>query len=183
MIVVALLAILGLLGVPQFLGFIPKYRTDAAAKDLVAQMELYRIKSIANNVRHLVTFDGAGQTITVQTADANGTATGVIATLTFEDTGDTYKGVTLGRNATDPLPDSPNGGTTEAAEFGPAAATSFIFLPSGVSTFSGEFFIIPKSDKPGRSDRIIGISLSRAGVVRKYRYDDSQVAGSRWKEF
>lgn len=184
MIVVALLAILGLLGVPQFLEFVPKYRVEAAAKDLAAQMELYRMKAIAGNVRHKLTFDDSAQTIAVETVDANGATIAAVTSFSFEDSGDTYQKITLGRNATDPLPDSPNAGTSAAAEFGPGGATDFTFMPSGVATLSGEFFVIPKGDKgTTRSDRIIGIYLSRAGVIRKFRYDDSQAVGSRWKEF
>lgn len=185
MIVVALLAILGLLGVPQFLEYIPKYRVDGAAKGLASQLELYRIKAISTNLRHKLTFDDAAQTIVVDTIDANGNTIANITTISFKDQGTTYPKILLGRNTTDALPGSPSGGTSAAAEFGAGALTEVTFLPSGVATLSGEFFVIPQSDKAvgGRSDRIIGISLSRAGVVRKFRYDTSQPSGSRWSEF
>lgn len=185
MIVVALLAILGLIGVPQFLEYVPKYRVDAAAKDLAAQIELYRMRAISSNLRHKLTFDDSAQTIQVDTVDSVGNVIDAIKTLSFKDTGKTYPKILLGRNSTDPLPDSPAGGTTAAAEFGAGGLTEVVLLPSGIATLSGDFFVIPQTDKgtPGRSDRIIGIYLSRAGIVRKFHYDDTQASGSRWKEY
>ena len=185
MIVLALLAILGLLGVPQFLEYVPKYRVDGAAKYLAAQMELYRMHAIANNLRYKLSFDDTAQTITVTTVDSAGAMIDAVTTLSFVDTGTTYPKIRLGRNATDAIPDSPNAGTTAAAEFGAGSLTEVIFLPSGISTLSGEFFILPANDKgaSGRSDRIIGIFLSRAGIVRKFHYDPALASGSRLMEF
>lgn len=184
MLVVALLAILALLGVPQFREYVPKYRVEAAGKDLAAQMELYRVRSIANNIRHKLTFNEGAQKITVETVNSGGTVVATAAELTFNVSGSTYPNVKLGRNATEAITGSPNGSTTEAAAFGVGSATEVNFQPSGIADLSGEFFVIPTTDADGtRTDRIVGITMSRSGLVRKFRYDDTQPSGSRWREF
>lgn len=184
MLVVALLAILAAIGVPQFKEYVPKYRAEAAGKDLAAQMELYRVRAIANNIRHKVTFDDTTQKIKVETVNSSGTVTSTAVELSFDVSGSTYPNVKLGRNATEAIKDSPSGSTTEAAAFGVGSATVVNFEPSGIADLGGEFFIVPTADAGGsRTDRIVGITLSRSGLVRKFRYDDTQPSGSRWREF
>lgn len=184
MVVVALLSILALIGVPQFREYVPKYRVEAASKDLAAQMELYRVRSIANNVRHKLTFDDTAQKIIVETVNASGGVIASVTELTFGGSDKTYPNVKLGRNATEAIPDSPSGSTDAAAAFGVGAATEVTCQPSGVADLGGEFFVIPAGDLgSSRTDRIVGISMSRSGLIRKFRYDDTQPTGSRWKEF
>ncbi|GAB6061859.1 GspH/FimT family pseudopilin [Deferrisoma palaeochoriense] len=173
MITIAVIGILGLVVTPGILKTIPKYRVDRAAKALATEMNLARMRAIAKNKTHHVVFDaGTAQTITVYEDDDNNwsTANTVVKTISLATE---FPNVKLDYNSVTGV----DGSTlTSAVTFPNSRAT---FLPNGLLTQPGAFYLMPSGDKGVRNDRLRAVEVTRAGQVVLYRYD---TASSSWEE-
>ena len=204
MVVLSILVLLSVLAAPAFLEYVPKYRVDGAAKALASEMSLARMKAISGNTRTRASFDVTNKTVTIESVDAGGNAISTLSKiiLTAKPSGVVISGypvtyieaISIGRNTTKALTDSPNGSTTAAVAFGAGSATSITFLPSGIATMSGEFFLTPDVDIGASSvtsmERTRAVQISAAGMVRKFRYDRNpdptkanQVSQMVWTEY
>ncbi|RMG90324.1 MAG: prepilin-type N-terminal cleavage/methylation domain-containing protein, partial [Candidatus Dadabacteria bacterium] len=167
MITIAVIGILGLVVTPGILKTIPAYRVNRAAKALATEMNLARMRAIAKNHTHHVVFaGGTTQTITVEeeTKDpATGTTTtSVVKTIALATE---FPNVKLDYNSVTGV----DGTTlTSAVTFPGGRAT---FLPNGLLTQPGAFYLMPSADKGVRNDRLRAVEVTRAGQVILYRYD------------
>lgn len=183
MIVLVIIGILGLISVPVFVEFIPKYRVDGAMRTMVNEMQLARTQAASRNLQVRATFDAAAQTVSVEEIDTGGVAT-LVKTLTFNASDSTFPAVRLGRNSIAAvIPESPTGNAspTDAAMFGSTSTYSNValFLPNGLMDQSGEFFLTYGPDVGTlRSDRTRAIQVFRAGMIKKWRYD-----GAAWEAY
>jgi type IV fimbrial biogenesis protein FimT len=177
MITISIIGILGLLVVPGILNYLPAYRVNSAAKSLATEMNLVRMRAIAHNRVHRVAFTGT-QEIQIWEDDDNDWATTNTLVKTL-DLATLFPNVSVDYNAVTGV----DGVTiAQAASFGgtagPVRAT---FLPNGLLSDPGVFYLIPTSDKGKRDDRMRAIRLTRAGLVALLRY----TAGSTppWEEY
>jgi prepilin-type N-terminal cleavage/methylation domain-containing protein len=182
MICLAIIGILGLISVPAFGEFIPKYRLDGAVRALVNEMQLARTQAASRNLQVRLTFNEGDQAIYV--AEIDGATTTIVKTLTFDVSDSKFPGVRLGRNSiAAAIPESPTGNAspTDAAMFGSTSSYSntALFLPNGLLESSGEFFLIYGPDRgTSRNDRTRAIQVFRAGMVKKWRYN-----GAAWEAY
>lgn len=178
MIAVAILGILSLLVVPGIFAYIPNYRVNAAAKALASEMNLARMRAIAQNRVHHVAFYPATNEIRIWEDDDNdwGTPNTLIKTLSLATR---FPNVSLDYNSVTGLDGA---AIAQAATFGttanPVRAT---FRPNGLMADPGVFYLIPTTDKNQRDDRMRAVRASRAGQVELHRY----AAGSTppWEEY
>ncbi len=173
MITIAVIGILGLVVTPGILKTIPAYRVNRAAKALATEMNLARMRAIAKNHTHHVVFaGGTTQTITVYEDDDNdwSTTNTVVKTIALATE---FPNVKLDYNSVTGV----DGTTlTSAVTFPGGRAT---FLPNGLLTQPGAFYLMPSADKGVRNDRLRAVEVTRAGQVILYRYD---TASSSWEE-
>ena len=64
-ITLAVIAILGLVAVPGLFAYLPVYRVDRAVQVVASELNLARMRAIAQNRVHHVAFDPTAQTLTV----------------------------------------------------------------------------------------------------------------------
>src|SRR5210317_765732 len=55
--VIGIVAVLSAIGIPNFLGWLPKYRLGSAARNLLSAMQYARLVAVKENVDILVNFD------------------------------------------------------------------------------------------------------------------------------
>lgn len=185
MVTVAIIAVIGVIAVPALNLYIPKYRTDNAAKVVASEMQLARMRAISKNLPQIVTVDTAAQTIVLAQINADASLT-TVNTLSFEGSSGvpTFAGVSIGRIADTGLPaDAPVAEQAAAAAFGVPGGLgvfpSITFLQNGLSNRSGQIYLIPSGDLTNsRADRTRAVQVLRAGMVRRFKYD-----GSVWKEY
>jgi prepilin-type N-terminal cleavage/methylation domain-containing protein len=185
MVTVAIIAVIGVIAAPALNLYIPRYRVDNASKVVASEMQLARMRAISKNLPQIVTVDTDAQTIVLAQINADDTTTAV-NTLSFEGSSGVpnFPGVSIGRIADTGLPpDAPVDEETAAAAFGVPGGTevfpTITFLQNGLSNRSGQIYLIPSGDLTNsRADRTRAIQVLRAGMVRRFKYDDSV-----WKEY
>lgn len=109
LIVIALLAILASIAIPDLSAWLPRYRLREAARGLAFDMQLARMKSVSTNVPYGVAITGAGWTL-FKDVNSNG----------IDDAGD----------ITERAQQFPSGITVSANTF---AGGTAIFAPRGTS--------------------------------------------------
>ncbi len=175
MITIAVIGILGLVVTPGILTYIPQYRVNRAAKALATEMNLTRMRAIAKNRIYYVVFAaGSDQTVKVYEESTNDTSWSTSDTLVKTIALATeFPNVRLDYNSVTGL-----GGTslTSAVTFPNDRA---VFLPNGLLSTPGAFYLMPAVDKNVRNDRMRAVEVGRAGQVTLYRYD---TATSGWEE-
>jgi len=73
MIVIAIIAIMASIAIPNFIGWLPERRLDAGAQDILQGLQKSRSKAIMTNRNVIVTFDAAANSfIAFVDEDANG---------------------------------------------------------------------------------------------------------------
>ena len=175
MITMAVIGILGLIVTPGVLRYIPQYRVNRAAKALATEMNLARMRAIAKNRIHYVVFSaGSDQTVKVyeeSTNDASwSTSDTLVKTIALATE---FPNVRLDYNSVTDI----NGGTLSSAVTFPNAKA--VFLPNGLLSSPGAFYLMPAADKGVRNDRLRAVEVGRAGQVTVYRYS---TASSAWEE-
>jgi type IV fimbrial biogenesis protein FimT len=55
--VIAIIAIISAIAIPNFIGWLPKYRLGSAARNLLSAMQFARLMAVKENVNVLVNFD------------------------------------------------------------------------------------------------------------------------------
>ncbi len=176
-VTVAILGIAGLMITPGILAYIPQYRVDRAAKALAAEMQLARMRAIARNHTHHVAFDTSAQTVTIYEDDDNNWSTTNTVVKTIDLDSD-FPNVRIDYNSVTGVDGKP---IAQAVRFGttssPVRAT---FLPNGMATDPGVFYLMPSGDKGVRNDRLRAVEVKRAGYVALYRYN---TASGSWEEY
>ncbi len=71
MIVVAIIAIIGAIAIPNILAWLPNLQLNGVARDLYAEIQNTRSEAIRNNRQMRIFFDVANQRYTVQSAGAD----------------------------------------------------------------------------------------------------------------
>ncbi|MBI5445182.1 MAG: prepilin-type N-terminal cleavage/methylation domain-containing protein [Deltaproteobacteria bacterium] len=164
MVTVSIIGVAGLAAAPSMLDVVPKYRVDGAAKTLASEMQLVRMRAVARNRIHYVTFDATAQTITVQEEDPGG-ARQTVQTLQLDSQ---FPNVSLGYHGVT-APDG-SGVISQAASFGAGGAEA-TFFPTGVMAESGFFYVLPTTDVAAtRNDRMRAVQVGLAGQVVVLRY-------------
>lgn len=186
-VVMAIIFVLGLLSAPALFEYIPKYRATAAAKALLNEIVDIRSRAIATNTRHKLTFDSTNNNIVVITVNSAGAKIADVRTIQLGSaaTNKTYSYVSLGRNTTAAVPESPNGDTGKAAAFGADGVDNVTLYPNGTANMSGEFFVITTQDlgssDTSTHDRTFCVQINFGGLTRLSGYDPAGT--KKWKDF
>lgn len=192
MVVMVILGVLGFLSAPALLDYIPKYRATAAAKALLNEVLNVRSRAIATNTRHKILFDTDLHSLVVTTVNSAGVKIADVSTIQLGSTATnkTYSYVSLGRNTTAAVPESPNGSATLAAAFGATGVNHVTFYPNGTANMSGEFFVITTQNlgdsDTSTHDRTFCIQVSIGGLTRLSGYNPSantSAGEKKWKDF
>lgn len=189
-VVLAIITILGYLSAPALLDYVPKYRANSAAKALMNEILNVRSRAIATNTRHKVVFDADNNKIVVTTVNSAGAKIADVSTIQLGSTATnkSYSYVSLGRNTTVAVPESPNSSTSLAAAFGADGVDNVTFYSNGTANMSGEFFVITTQNL-GHSDtltddRTFCIQVTIGGLTRLSGYNPSASSGEKkWKDF
>lgn len=169
MVTLAVIGILGLVTVPGVFEYIPVYRVNSASKALATEMSLTRLRAISRNLVYHVEFATGTQELRIwEDADNNwATANTLVKTVSLAAQS---PNVSIGYNAVTGVV---GGAVGQAATFGATAApVRATFLPNGLTTDPGVFYLIPTTDLGGgRVERMRAIQVSRAGQVERFRHD------------
>jgi len=177
-ITIAILGILVGIGVPAYVGFLPKYRVDAAVKALAAEVNLARTTAIAANKVHHMVFDIANNQIILYQDDDNNWSTSNTIVKTVEMATD-FPNVSLGYNPG--ALDLAGSALAQPATFGSSSSpVKATFYPNGLMAESGEFYLIPTSQIGVSNDLMRAVEVAKAGQATLYRYSAS--ASPPWSE-
>lgn len=110
-VAVAIIALMVAIGIPTFYGYLPHLRLKNAARDIVSNMQLARIKAIAKNRQYRVRFTvatplgAAGGSFQLQEGNAasGSTTYTTIDTVNFTDADRGYPGISLYSATNNPI--------------------------------------------------------------------------------
>jgi Tfp pilus assembly protein FimT len=193
MVVLGILAVLATFSIPALSVYLPGYRAKTAARSLISELQMARLRAIAKNKRHTLTVDTTAQTITL-TEENNAVP---VTVMTFGNTapaspkGPHFKNVLIGRTSgfDAPLTSLSHNASAPVTFTVPGSMTvetELDFLPNGASTRGGEIYLIPSSTKTGvREANNYAVQVNRPGLVRVYRHFETPdpVTGDFWREW
>jgi prepilin-type N-terminal cleavage/methylation domain-containing protein len=95
MIVIAIIGILAGIAVPNFLGYLPKYRLKSAVDDLFTNLQLAKMTAVRNSTDCTVNFTSAGYTIesegqTIRSVNLADYGSGITFARPLGETGDPF---------------------------------------------------------------------------------------------
>ena len=158
------LAVLGLLSTiafPHIIRWVPAIRANAAARNLASEMQLARLKAVAEKTDCVITFNAANNEYTVASKSP----------ITLP------KGIRFGR-ALGGIKRTSCGGTIKADGIHlPGGGSKLSFQADGTPKgFGGSIYIIPISDDEDNAQwtqRWKAVSVNTTGRVKVWRYDAS----------
>lgn len=161
LITIAVMAVLAAVAVPNFMGWLPKYRVQGAARELFTDLHLARMKAISENNNYVITFDTSGNAYSIYDdgdddfASAGAESGELVKTVTVSDK---YSGIAYGSIE--------GSGVTFSG-----SPKRVIFYPTGMASVSGSVYLIPTEDLSlSRTDRQRKITVMNNGRIRLYQY-------------
>ena len=157
MVIVVILGIMLAIAVPNFMGFSPKARLKAAARNIVSDMQFARIKALRDRSTWTIQFDTGAEQYQVLSGST------VFKTVSFSN----YPGITLG-NSYGARPDEPNPGSTDGVSF----TNNMVVYNSDGTSVAGTVYI------KNRNNVTVAVGcLAAAGRIKTwYNY------GPGWEE-
>jgi type IV fimbrial biogenesis protein FimT len=139
MIVIAIMAIMAGITVPNLLSWLPKYRLRSAGDELYSNLQFTKVKAIKDNVNWAVIFNFAGNSYTIRSdTDSNGNGGTVEKTVSLESSGSgvSYGGSTTTAVANDVAASIPADGISYSSP-----SNIIVFTPRGMITNLGYVYL------------------------------------------
>jgi len=158
-IVIVVLGVMAAIVVPNFLGYLPKYRLRSATRDLYSNLYLAKISAIKNNASWAIVFNASGGEYEVcsgKGADNSwgGTDNEVVKKVVFSDYG---SGVTYGNGCADtPI------GSTFGNDFITYSSPKNVAVLNSKGTSNGGYVYLTNSTNTS----CYGVGTRSSGVVR-----------------
>ena len=176
--VTAIIGITAAIAIPNIISWIPTIRVNSAARDLVSEMQLARMKAVSERNDYVITFDTSTNQYSVYDDGDNDFSTAGAEASELVKTVDVdadYSGIQFGYVA----------GETGTSGTAISASVTFsglneTFEPNGTANKMGTIYLIPTEDIAGsRRDRQRAITVIQTGRIKLWKYD----AGSNppWK--
>jgi type IV fimbrial biogenesis protein FimT len=73
LVIIAIIAILSAIVVPNLIGWIPKFRLGSGSRDLLAMLQKTRLQAIKDNTTYFVVLDTVNETYAIHVDDGSGT--------------------------------------------------------------------------------------------------------------
>lgn len=165
LIVIALMAIIAAIAVPQFTKVIPKLRVNEAANMIGSEMYHAKIKAISENRNYRITFDNAARSFSIQQDTDRDYTWGAGDSLVKQVP--LPEGIIFGGNAV--------GGTGAApidADGINFAGNAAVFNSRGGASGTGEVYLMPSEDIGERNDRMrsVGIDSAVTAQIKRWTY-------------
>jgi len=178
LIVVAIIAVTAAVAIPNIISWIPTIRVNSAARDLVSEMQLARMKAVSERNNYVITFDTSTNQYSIyDDGDNDGAEASELVKTVDVDTD--YSGIQFGYVAgKNPSNDDITGSVQFGATSSPIRET---FIPNGTANLMGSVYLIPTEDIAGsRRDRQRAITVILTGRIKLWKYDAGGSPGP-WK--
>ncbi|MBI4619770.1 MAG: GspH/FimT family pseudopilin [Desulfobacterales bacterium] len=178
LIVVAIIGITAAVASPYIIDWIPTMRVNSAARDLVSEMQLARMKAVSERNDYVITFDTANNQYSIyDDGDNDGAEASELVKTVDVDT--EHKGIQFGYVAgKNPSNEDITGSVQFGATSSPIRET---FIPNGTAKYNGSVYLIPTEDiTSSRRDRQRAITVIQTGRIKLWKYDAGGSPGP-WK--
>jgi len=178
LIVVAIIAVMAAIAIPNIISWIPTMRVNSAARDIVSEMQLARMKAVSERNNYVITFDTSTNQYSIyDDGDNDGAEASELVKTVDVDTD--YSGIQFGYVAgKNPSNDDITGSVQFGATSSPIRET---FIPNGTANLMGSVYLIPTEDIAGsRRDRQRAITVILTGRIKLWKYDAGGSPGP-WK--
>ena len=176
-VVVAIIGITAAIAIPNIISWIPTMRVNSAARDMVSEMQLARMKAVSERNNYVITFDTTTNQYSIyDDGDNDGAEASELVKTVDVDTD--YSGIQFGYVA----------GETETSGDPISNSVTFTgtprrvaFKPNGTANKVGSVYLIPTEDIAGsRRDRQRAITVIQTGRIKLWKYDAGGSPGP-WK--
>ncbi|MFA4910265.1 MAG: GspH/FimT family pseudopilin [Desulfobacteria bacterium] len=174
LIVVAIIGITAAVASPYIIDWIPTMRVNSAARDLVSEMQLARMKAVSERNDYVITFDTTTNQYSIYDDNDSNFSTSNVLVKTVNLPSGIQFGYIAGK---DPSNEDITGSVQFGATSSPIRET---FIPNGTANLMGSVYLIPTEDIAGsRRDRQRAITVIQTGRVKLWKYDSS--SNPPWK--
>ena len=175
LIVVAIIAVTAAVAIPNIISWIPTIRVNSAARDLVSEMQLARMKAVSERNNYVITFDTSTNQYSIYDDNDSNFSTSNVLVKTVNLPSGIQFGYIAGKN---PSNDDITGSVQFGATSSPIRET---FIPNGTANLMGSVYLIPTEDIAGsRRDRQRAITVILTGRIKLWKYDAGGSPGP-WK--
>jgi len=175
LIVVAIIAVTAAIAIPNIISWIPTMRVNSAARDLVSEMQLARMKAVSERNNYVITFDTSTNQYSIYDDNDSNFSTSNVLVKTVNLPSGIQFGYIAGKN---PSNDDITGSVQFGATSSPIRET---FIPNGTANLMGSVYLIPTEDIAGsRRDRQRAITVILTGRIKLWKYDAGGSPGP-WK--
>ncbi|RJP58620.1 MAG: prepilin-type N-terminal cleavage/methylation domain-containing protein [Deltaproteobacteria bacterium] len=176
--VAAIIAVMAAIAIPNIISWIPVIRVNSAARDMVSEMQLVRMKAVSEKNDYVITFDTTTNQYSIYDDGDNDFSTAGVEASELVKTVDidaNYSGIQFGYVA------------GETGTSGTAISTSVTFSslnvtfePNGTANKNGSIYLIPTEDiANSRRDRQRAITVIQTGRIKLWKYDSG--SSPSWK--
>lgn len=179
LIVIAIIGVIAAIAIPNIISWIPTIRVNSAARDLVSEMQLARMKAVSERNDYVITFDTANNQYKIYDDNDNDFSTAGAEASELLKTVNLPSGIQFGYIAgKNPSNDDITGSVQFGATSSPIRET---FIPNGTANLMGSVYLIPTEDIAGsRRDRQRAITVIQTGRIKLWKYDAGGSPGP-WK--
>ena len=175
LIVIAIIAVTAAVAIPNIISWIPTIRVNSAARDLVSEMQLARMKAVSERNNYVITFDTSTNQYSIYDDNDSNFSTSNVLVKTVNLPSGIQFGYIAGKN---PSNDDITGSVQFGATSSPIRET---FIPNGTANLMGSVYLIPTEDIAGsRRDRQRAITVILTGRIKLWKYDAGGSPGP-WK--
>lgn len=175
LIVIAIIGITAAIAIPNIISWIPTIRVNSAARDLVSEMQLARMKAVSERTDYVITFDTTTNQYSIYDDNDSNFSTSNVLVKTVNLPSGIQFGYIAGKN---PSNEDISGSVQFGSTSSPIRET---FIPNGTANLMGSVYLIPTEDIAGsRRDRQRAITVIQTGRVKLWKYDAGGSPGP-WK--
>ncbi|MEW6615753.1 MAG: GspH/FimT family pseudopilin [Thermodesulfobacteriota bacterium] len=169
-VVVGIVCVTAAIAIPNIISWIPTIRVNSAARDLVSEMQLARMKAVSERNDYVITFDTTTYEYSIYDDGDNDFSTAGVETSELVKTVDVdtkYKGIQFGYVAGE----TGTSGTAISSSI-TFSSSNETFEPNGTANKNGSIYLIPTEDIAGsRRDRQRAITVIQTGRIKLWKYD------------
>lgn len=170
MVVLAMIAIMTSIAVPNIVEWLPRIRVNSCARELASEMQLARMMAVRDNNNYIIIFNNAANdTYIIIDDDNNNNVQDGAETSRTINISNSCLGIGYGSagNPAGVLNENPIVNISYNT-----IANTVIFFPRGTINQNGAVYLIPADDiAPGRQNRMRAVSTTVAGRIRVWSYD------------
>jgi prepilin-type N-terminal cleavage/methylation domain-containing protein len=165
-VAVAVLAIAAAVVSPYVRDWLPAMRATSAARDLVSEMQLARMKAVSERNDYIITFDTTTHQYKIYDDDDNDGAE-VSELVKTVDVDAEYSGIQFGYVAGET--GTSGSSISSSVTFSGSSET---FKPNGTATKNGSVYLIPTGDiASSRRERQRAITVIQTGRIKLWKYN------------